>query len=160
VISGAARYSPLIWRLYGKKLAFTDYRNPYKAPIRQMPPGKGLPAAERKLFVEWVDVGAQWDNLPGEDDLPGYDADQSRRLAAASARAVREVISDPAEAFRIRCFECHDQRRVGKLVTMPHSQVPATIQRMVAKRRGWIHDQELPLITQHIYKAYPKGKGK
>ena len=32
-----------------------------------MPPGKPLSDDERRLFAEWIDLGAQWDNIPGPD---------------------------------------------------------------------------------------------
>jgi len=47
---GNARKSLLIHLLYGWN-------------GKMMPPGKPLPDAERKRFVEWIDIGAQWDNL-------------------------------------------------------------------------------------------------
>ena len=50
VHSGSARKSLLIHLLYGWK----DI---------QMPPDKPLPDEERKTFVEWIDLGAQWDNM-------------------------------------------------------------------------------------------------
>lgn len=160
VVPAAAKYSPLIWRLCGEKLAFSDSRNPYKKECRQMPPGKPLTDAEKKLFVEWVDLGAQWDNIPGEDDLPGYDAAHSRKLAVEAERLVSRLITDPEQAFKTRCLECHDMRKMSSMQTMPHSRMPALLGRMVAKRKGWIKDQEVPLILQHIHKTCPKGKGK
>lgn len=47
---GSARKSLLIHLLYGWN-------------GKMMPPDKALPDAERKTFVEWIDIGAQWDNL-------------------------------------------------------------------------------------------------
>ncbi len=160
VISGAAKYSPLIWRLWGRKLTFTDVRNPYKKPIKRMPPGKPLSDEEKRLFVEWVDLGAQWDNIPGEDDLPGYDAVASAKLAKEIAARLKKPIAAPAEAFEVRCLDCHDSRRLKPLKTLAHSKVPALVRRMAAKRKGWIHDSELPLIIRHIRAENPEGKGK
>ena len=160
VMSGAAKYSPLIWRLYGKKLAFTDTRNPYKKPCKPMPPPRPLTDAEKKLFVEWVDLGAQWDNLPGEDDLPGYDAAESAKLAREADRFVRQPIADAKQAFTTRCLECHDMRKMARMKTMPHSKVPAMVRRMAAKRKGWVHPPELPLLINYIKQQHPKGKGK
>jgi len=63
--------SLLIWRLYEQELS--DY-----GPARPFPKGgrtlhdKILTADERYAFVEWIDLGGQWDNLQGTDDLPGY----------------------------------------------------------------------------------------
>ncbi len=160
VVSGAAKYSPLVWRLYGRKLAFSDSRNPYKKQCKQMPPGKPLSDAEKKLFVEWIDIGAQWDNLRGDDDLPGYDAAHSRKLAVEANKLVARPILEPEKAFTARCLECHDTRKLSSMQTMPHSKMPALLRRMAAKRKGWIKDQEIPLILRHIYEICPKGKGK
>jgi hypothetical protein len=64
--------SLLIWRLYEEELS------PHK-PKAQPFPTEGrvnhsriLTPDERYKFVEWIDIGAQWDNIPGSDDLPGY----------------------------------------------------------------------------------------
>ncbi len=46
---GNARKSLLVHLLYGWK-------------DKVMPPNNPLPDAERKTFVEWIDIGAQWDN--------------------------------------------------------------------------------------------------
>jgi len=148
----AARHSPLIWRIYGKKLAHCDARNPYKKPCRQMPPGKLLTDAEKKLFVEWVDIGAMWDNIPGDDDLPGYDAVHSRKLAKAAQELVRKPIADGEKAFKTRCFECHDAAKMAGLRTYDPAKVAPMAKRMSAKRRGWIHDSEIPLLITHIQK--------
>ena len=158
VISGAAKYSPLIWRIYGEKLAYTDARNPYKAEAKQMPPGKTLTDAEKTLFVEWVDLGAQWDNIPAEDDLPGYDADQSRKLAKAAAEMVKKPIADPKLAFETRCTECHDMRYIimGRNKKKVKDQWLKTLERMNRKRRGWIHDSEMPSITDYVLEHYFK----
>jgi len=151
VIPGAARHSPLIWRLYGKQLAWTDVRNPYKVECKPMPPGKPLTDAEKKLFVEWVDLGAQWDNIPAEDDLPCYDADQSAALAKAANEMVLKPISDPELAFKTRCTECHDMRYMttAKARQKTKEDWLVTIARMDAKRRGWIHASEMPLIRKY-----------
>jgi len=49
---GSARKSLLVHLLYG-----------WKGKV--MPADNPLPDAERKTFVEWIDLGAQWDNLMG-----------------------------------------------------------------------------------------------
>ena len=153
VISGAAKYSPLIWRLYGKQLTFTDERNPYRNKCSLMPPKKPLSDAEKKLFVEWVDLGAQWDNIPGEDKLPGYDADQSRAMSIASAKRVAKPITTGSEAFGVRCLECHDASKMAKWRMGGYADPQAVIKRMGAKRKGWIHASEVPLILEHIGKV-------
>jgi hypothetical protein len=152
VISGAAKYSPLIWRLYGKQLTFTDERNPYKKKSALMPPKKPLSDAEKKLFVEWVDLGAQWDNIPGEDKLPGYDADQSKAMGLQIAKRLAKPMATGKEAFEVRCLECHDSSKMAKWCKSGYPNPQAMVTRMGAKRRGWIHKSEVPLILQHIRK--------
>ena len=146
----SARHSPLIWRLYGKQLGINDTRRLYTGKLTQMPPNKPLTPAEKKLFVEWIDLGAQWDNILGEDNLPGYDADQSRRMAQEAMRLVSNEIADGAKAYQVRCFECHDARKMAPMRSLKPEQVPGLLQRMVNKRRGWIHSAEIPRIIKHI----------
>ena len=158
VISGAAKYSPLIWRLYGKQLAFTDERNPYKKKCNLMPPKKPLSDAEKKLFVEWVDLGAQWDNIPGEDKLPGYDADQSKAMSIAAAKRVAKPIATGKQAFEVRCLECHDSTKMAKWKRGGYLNPQDVVKRMSAKRKGWIHKSEVPLILGHIQKVLSAKK--
>jgi hypothetical protein len=54
VIPGSATASPLISRLFGRNTSHFDL----------------LSDEERKVFVEWIDLGAQW-NLPAEDSGHG-----------------------------------------------------------------------------------------
>ena len=158
----SARHSPLIWRIYGRKLGRDDYRYPYKGKLTRMPPDRPLTDAEKTLFVEWVDLGAQWDNIPGEDDLPGYDSVQSDRLAKEAEKRLTGVIAGGREAFQVRCFECHDARKMAPMRNMPPDKVPAMVRRMVAKRPAWFHDSEIPPIVKHIQdyclKPAPGGK--
>jgi hypothetical protein len=39
-----------------------------------MPPDGSQPLTEdeRRTFVEWIDMGALWDGIPGVDNLEGY----------------------------------------------------------------------------------------
>jgi hypothetical protein len=39
-----------------------------------MPPASSeeLTEDEKRTFVEWIDMGALWDGIPGPDGLPGY----------------------------------------------------------------------------------------
>ncbi|NOZ20929.1 MAG: hypothetical protein GXP25_07540 [Planctomycetes bacterium] len=156
VIPSAARHSPLIWRIYGKQLAFADRRCCYKGPMTQMPPNKPLTEAEKRLFVEWVDIGAQWDNIPAEDDLPGYDADQSRKMAKEAAAMVKKEITDPKKAFEVRCTECHDYEYLNraKYKKKTEKEWLVSINRMDKKRKGWIHKDEMPIITKYILDHY------
>ncbi|ODS33869.1 MAG: hydrazine synthase alpha subunit [Candidatus Scalindua rubra] len=68
----AAINSLLIWRLYEEELSqFAPRANPIPLEGRVMH-NKFLTNQERFLFVEWVDLGAQWDNIQGPDPYPGY----------------------------------------------------------------------------------------
>lgn len=155
---GAAKYSPLIWRLYGKKLAHTDTRNPYKKPVKLMPPNEPLTDAEKKLFVEWVDLGAQWDNIPDKDEYPCFDAVASREMTKAENAKVAKAFATGAEAFAVRCFECHDASKMAGLRSYKPEKVAPLVKRMDAKRKGWIHASEVPLIVAHIQKVCVKSK--
>lgn len=59
VVPGKARESPLIWHLFGKKLG-CKHTN-YTGKITQIHSEKLLKSRERILFIEWIDLGAQWD---------------------------------------------------------------------------------------------------
>ena len=111
---------------------------------------EALSDAEKKLFVEWVDLGAQWDNIPGEDKLPGYDADQSRAMQIEVAKRIAKPIGSGKEAFETRCLECHDTGKLFKWKKANYPNPDAMIKRMAAKRKGWIHKSETPLILGHI----------
>ena len=64
--------SLLIWRLYETPLSqFAPRENVFPVEGRVMH-DKFLTQDERYLFVEWADIGAQWDNIQGPDFYPGY----------------------------------------------------------------------------------------
>ena len=113
-----------------------------------MPLRDTLSDAEKMLFVEWVDLGAQWDNIPGEDPLPGYDADHSASLAAAAEAELRMPILDAQRAFTVRCLECHDNRTLQKLDMYSDAEIPPLVERMANKKKGWIWPEEISLIIQ------------
>lgn len=56
-----ARNSPLIWRLYGWQVGRQYEDAPYGGSTTQMPPKMPLSDEERRMFVEWVDLGARWE---------------------------------------------------------------------------------------------------
>ncbi len=62
---GRARTSPLIWRLFGRDTSPT--LDPGTETMSQIPSEHVglLSDDERRVFVEWIDLGAQWD-LPEE----------------------------------------------------------------------------------------------
>jgi hypothetical protein len=70
---GHARRSSLVWHIYGRNTA-----RPWDGAAREKPavpiePGKAPPltAKEKRTFVEWIDLGAMWDGIPGPDNFPG-----------------------------------------------------------------------------------------
>ena len=71
---GRARTSPLIWRIFGRNTSrpWDNTFSPEK--VAQMPPNQhqALSTDEKLTFVEWIDMGAMWDGIPGPDNLPGY----------------------------------------------------------------------------------------
>lgn len=71
---GSARNSLLAWRLYEEALSnFPPRSQPFPVEGRLLH-NKFLSPEERYLFVEWADLGCQWDNIPGPDFYPGYRA--------------------------------------------------------------------------------------
>jgi len=70
---GKARTSPLIWHIFGRNTARGWDDVARRKPVRPIQPGKVKPLTrnEKRTFVEWIDVGAMWDGIPGPDDLPG-----------------------------------------------------------------------------------------
>ena len=153
---GAARHSPLIWRLYDRQLGMNDRRLNYRWPDKPRSHKAVLTKAERRLFVEWVDIGAQWDNLPGPDGLPGYDRDQSRALALAAAEAVRTTIRQPSLAFEARCGQCHGEERncLARKRLATEADRREMVRRMDLKKPGWIRPTERPLILEEIRRRY------
>ncbi len=74
VHAGRARTSPLIWHIFGRNTS-RPWDNMFsQKQIPRMPPGESqaLTEDERRTFVEWIDMGALWDGIPGPDNLPGY----------------------------------------------------------------------------------------
>lgn len=139
---GFARKSPLVWRLLGHSVL-------YDAPVNQCPPGAPLSEEEIAKFVLWVDLGAQWDNLPGPDEFLSYDASQSRSLATAHDQTILDTYTDPLQATETRCMECHSLRKV-----IAQRKTPQEWQEVVAnmqdKRKGWIKAEEVELIANHL----------
>jgi hypothetical protein len=71
---GRARTSPLIWHIFGRNTS-RPWDNMFsQKQIPRMPPAESqaLTEDERRTFVEWIDMGALWDGIPGPDNLPGY----------------------------------------------------------------------------------------
>ena len=64
ITPGSARTSPLIWWLFHRNTCRPwdgSYGQPLRLPAEPPTCATVLTPAERKVFVEWVDLGAQWD---------------------------------------------------------------------------------------------------
>lgn len=70
---GRARTSPLIWHIFGRNTSRGWDGSALRGPVKPIPDGtlKPLSEDERRSFVEWIDMGAMWDGIPGTDNLPG-----------------------------------------------------------------------------------------
>jgi hypothetical protein len=69
---GSARTSPLLWHVIGKNTSQPwDAESIRRRSAQPIPAGKApaLTNLEMRLFVEWVDMGALWDGIPGADDF-------------------------------------------------------------------------------------------
>jgi hypothetical protein len=65
IVLGNAKESPLIWHLFGERMG--SNQTPYTGEITPMPPRNVLKLRERILFIEWIDLGAQWDSRAAVD---------------------------------------------------------------------------------------------
>ena len=79
---GRARTSPLIWHLFGRNTSRPWDGDLASQPAKAIPTGKVPPLTNRetRTFVEWVDLGAMWDGIPGRDSI------SASRLADEHAR--------------------------------------------------------------------------
>jgi hypothetical protein len=73
---GSARTSPLIWHIFGRNTSRPWDNTFSQQKVPQMPPDSNrvLTEDEKRIFVEWIDMGALWDGIPGPDKLPGYNS--------------------------------------------------------------------------------------
>ncbi len=71
---GRARTSPLIWHIFGRNTSRPWDDTFSEHSVSLMPPDddRALTEVEKRIFVEWIDMGALWDGIPGPDKLPGY----------------------------------------------------------------------------------------
>ncbi|MCP4260957.1 MAG: hypothetical protein GY774_26120 [Planctomycetes bacterium] len=71
---GSARTSPLIWHIFGRNTSRLWDKTFSKQKVSQMPPDnkQALTEDEKRIFIEWIDMGALWDGIPGADKLPKY----------------------------------------------------------------------------------------
>jgi hypothetical protein len=70
---GQARTSPLVWQVFGRNTSRLGDAAVALSPVKQMPPAGSDPlsADQKRTIVEWIDLGALWDGIPGPDRLPG-----------------------------------------------------------------------------------------
>lgn len=68
VMPGSARESPVVWHLFGKRMDGAGNSPAGGMSAAQMPPEVPLSDAERRLFLEWIDIGAQWNNRTAPED--------------------------------------------------------------------------------------------
>lgn len=70
VSPGQARTSPLIWHLFGRNLARPWDGKRVEQKAKPIPENQNaaepLTTLERRTFVEWIDMGALWDGVPGQ----------------------------------------------------------------------------------------------
>jgi hypothetical protein len=64
---GRARTSPLVWHLFGRNTARPWDGEAATSEVKPIPEDVELTAEERRLFVEWIDMGALWDGIPGAE---------------------------------------------------------------------------------------------
>ena len=72
VVPGQARTSPLMWRIFGRNTS-RPWDGCY-APgqtCQICPPAQAerLTDDEKLIFIEWIDLGAHWDGIPGPDEF-------------------------------------------------------------------------------------------
>ncbi len=62
------------------------------------------------------------------------------------------------EAFATRCLECHDMTTPAQWQRGGFPNPEATIKRMDAKRKGWMHKSEIPFVSEYIRKVLSAKK--
>jgi hypothetical protein len=74
ILPGSSRISPLIWHIFGRNTSRPWDKTFSTQKVTQMPPDdkQALSEDEKRIFVEWIDMGALWDGIPGPDNLPEY----------------------------------------------------------------------------------------
>ncbi len=82
VTPGRARTSPLIWRIFGRD----DSGRPFPATAAGSSGGAtaeshgGLNPEEKRMFAEWIDTGAHWEQPPGlEKSTSGSNRSRGRK---------------------------------------------------------------------------------
>jgi hypothetical protein len=70
---GQARTSPLVWHLLGRNTARPWDGAVAGIPAKPIPPSSDPPLTEqdRKLLIEWIDLGARWEGVPRAEKSGG-----------------------------------------------------------------------------------------
>jgi len=78
VVPGRARESRLIWHLFGYETSAPAGLPGGARRFALMPPPGSAPLTEdeKLAFIEWVDLGALWDGIPGPDPFPSGGPEQ------------------------------------------------------------------------------------
>jgi len=81
VVPGSARKSPLVWSLFGYDTSGPPGGSVQVESYPVMPPAgsKPLTEDEKLTLMEWIDLGALWDGIPGEDGLPKAESRRRRQ---------------------------------------------------------------------------------
>jgi hypothetical protein len=66
---GSARTSPLIWHIFGRDTSRPWDPGRAEGAVAEMPPAVAgsLTDEERATLVEWIDLGASWNDIPAHD---------------------------------------------------------------------------------------------
>jgi hypothetical protein len=114
VCGGFAVRSPLIWRLTGRR--YENYRPADE--VGACPPAGSpqLTEQEENLFIQWIDAGAQWSNIVGMGDLPGFREEGASGRTQAYYDRLAEPIDPAHVALEVsrRCVVCHRSDRIYK----------------------------------------------
>lgn len=70
---GRARTSPLVWHILGRNTSRGWDGAAGTRPVKPIPPGKvaALDDREKRTIIQWIDLGALWDGIPGDDGQAG-----------------------------------------------------------------------------------------
>ncbi len=71
---GQARTSRLIWHLFDRNTSRPWDTTTVGDRFKKIPKGNATPLteSEKRTFVEWIDMGALWDGIPGPDAFSGH----------------------------------------------------------------------------------------
>jgi hypothetical protein len=112
VAPGYAARSPLVWRLTGSRYCGKTFLP--KDKVRTCPPvgNPQLTEEEKYRFIQWVDLGAQFSNIIGMGELPGWQAPRAQAITQAHYDKLSRPIARQHLARDVseRCMLCHRQK--------------------------------------------------